>query len=411
MGIPEGAAPDRFVMVVGIFSVLLRAPGLPAGRIVKLRPVHWYLGAAVLYVIISAVAAGTLTEHTAFFRLLDAFGIFPFLVFLVAPVAFRSEDDRRVLLVAFVVLGAYLGLTTLFESLHLNALVFPKYILNAEIGDSAAVGRARGPFAAAVQNGFALYGCACVAAVAAATWKGWKGRTTAAAVTLLCLLGTFLTLQRSIWIASVVATVITLLCIPRLRAWLIPGLIGGALTVLLALALVPGLSENVSTRAGESIPVWERENLTVAALNMVEAKPLFGFGWGTFTEASGPYFRQSPDYPLIGTAELCHDTYLSYAAEIGLIGLLVWVVAMLWGVGGAILARTRAMFSWRMALLAVSIFYVIVIAFVPPPTGFAVLVVWLLAGVMGTADGVSEAAGARPGTKRGPAQVNTFGSP
>jgi O-antigen ligase len=381
LGLPGGVAPDRIVAVIGILAVLLHAPGLPAGRSVALRPVHGVLGVAVLYVLVSSAVAGTLSNHDAIFNLIDAFGVLPFLVFLVAPVAFQTERERRILLIAFVALGGYLGLTTLFESLHLDALVFPKYILNASVGVAAAGGRARGPFAAAVENGFGLYGCACVAALAAAIWKDWRARAFAMVVTLLCLLGAFLTLQRSVWIATVIATVMTLLCMPRFRRWIVPILVAGAVAVLFALALIPGLSENASTRATDSIPVWERENLTVAAVNMITARPLTGFGWGTFTEASGPYFRQSASYPLIGTTEPCHNTYLSFAAELGLIGLSLWLLSMLWGVGGAILSRANAIYPWRMTLLAVFVFYMIVIAFVPPQTGFPILVVWLLAGV------------------------------
>lgn len=349
----------------------------------------------VVFAIVSSMLAGTLFEHAADFRLLDAFGLFPFLVYVVAPVAFQTERERRILLIAFVGLGAYLGLTTLFESLHVNALVFPKYILNAAIGDTGGEGRARGPFAAAVQNGFALYGCACVSALAGATWRDWRARICASAVVLVCLLGVLLTLQRSVWIGAITATAIVMICVPRLRAWLVPAVVVGVAGVILALALVPGLSENVSSRASQSVSVWERENMTVAALNMIQAKPLLGFGWGTFTEVSEPYFRQSASYPLVGTTVPCHDTYLGFAAELGLIGVTLWILALLWGVGGAILSRARTMFSWRMALLAVFLFYLVVIAFVPPPTGFPVLIAWLLAGV------VTGGRAARPGDPGG----------
>jgi O-antigen ligase len=219
-------------------------------------------------------------------------------------------------------------------------------------------------------------------AIAAATWRDWRARAGAVAVVLLCLLGVLLTLQRSVWIAAVAASMITLLCVPRLRAWLVPVVIIGALSVLLALTFIPNLSENVSNRASQSVPVWERENMTVAALNMIQTKPLLGFGWGTFTEASGPYFRQSASYPLVGPGIPCHDTYLGFAAELGLIGVTLWLLALLWGVGGTILAGVRSMFTWRMALLAMFLFYLIVIAFVPAPTGFPVLIPWLLAGVV-----------------------------
>lgn len=381
-GLPSGIAPQRLFELVAIAAVLLHAPGVPAGRSVRIRAAHWFLGLACLYVFVSAAFAGTLLNETALFNFVDAFGVIPFLVFLVAPVAFRTSAERRVLLITVVALGAYLGLTTLFETLHLNSLVFPKYILNPKYGDASELGRARGPFAAAVQNGFGLYGCACGSALAMALWKNRRARACACGVALLCFLGAFLTLQRSVWIAMAVATVITLLSVPKLRFLVLPGIAATVVVVLLALALIPGLSGNVSARANEAEPVWERENLALAAVNMIRTEPLIGFGWGKFITDSGPYFRQNASYPLVGTTAPAHDVYLSYGAELGLVGLTLWALAMIWGLGGAIIQSSQSMMPWCSALLAMTIFYLIVIAFVPPPGGFPPLILWLFAGVV-----------------------------
>src|SRR5205085_1804298 len=83
------------------------------------------------------------------------YGVLLFAIFYVAPVAFRKASERRMLLALLVGMGAYLGLTTLFETVHLNALVFPRYILNPNIGTH--FGRGRGPFVEAVTNGTALF--------------------------------------------------------------------------------------------------------------------------------------------------------------------------------------------------------------------------------------------------------------
>jgi O-antigen ligase len=382
IGFPSGVAPQRLFELAAIAAVLLRAPGVPVGRSLRVRAAHWLLGLACLDVLVSAAFAGTLINETALFNFLDAFGLVPFLVFLVAPVAFQTATDRRVLLVVMVALGAYLGLTTLFETLHLNSLVFPKYILDPKYGDASELGRARGPFAAAVQNGFGLYGCACGSALALALWKDRRARACAGGVALLCFLGAFLTLQRSVWIAMAVATVITLLTLPRLRFLVLPGILAAAVGVLLALAVIPGLSGNVSARANQAEPVWERENLAVAAVNMIRAEPLVGIGWGRFITDSGPYFRQNASYPLVGTTAPSHDVYLSYGAELGLIGLTLWALAMIWGLGGTLLQSPPNMLPWRSALLAMTVFYLIVIAFVPPPSGFPPLILWLFAGVV-----------------------------
>ena len=208
----------------------------------------------------------------------------------------------------------------MMEALHVNALVFPKYILNPLYGDPSTAGRVRGPFAAAVQMGFGLYGCAVVSGLAAATWRRHSAKGIAGAVAVLCLFGTLLTEQRSVWLGATVATIAVLLITPKLRAWTLPVIVLGALAVLGAFAVIPDLSHNTASRFASSEPVWERLNMNVAAENMIKARPLFGFGWGRFKVASGPYFRESSSYPLVYTT-VVHNVYLSFRAELGIIGL------------------------------------------------------------------------------------------
>ena len=74
--------------------------------------------------------------------------------------------------------------------------------------------------------------------------------------------------------------------------------------------VIPGLSESVSQRANEQGTIWDRKNLARAAANMVEAKPLLGFGWSRFAQDSADYFEQSPDYPLTATSAGVHNTPL-----------------------------------------------------------------------------------------------------
>lgn len=368
LGLPANVAPDRILETVGILAVLFRAPGV-GDRRVRLEPVHWLMGLAVLYVVVSVLLSGAHLGSSSLPSLADALGIYPFLIFLAAPVAFRTQRERNILLATLVALGAYLGFSALMEVLHVNALVFPKYILNQKYGDPSGSGRVRGPFAAAVQEGFGLYGCALACAIAATTWRRWRLRVVAALVGILCLVGVLVTEQRSVWLAAVAATTITLIAIPRLRVWLGPAILAGAVGVIVALAVIPGLSDNLHTRATASEPVWERQNLTVAALNMIRAKPIFGFGWGRFADVSGPYFRQSATYPLV-YPKIIHSVYLNLGAELGIIGLFLWLCVVAAGVGGAVRGPPAPMRPWRNALVAYAIFYLVVIAFVPFPTSF-----------------------------------------
>ena len=218
LGVPGALSPDRLLFAGAIVAVLMRAPPVADRPRLQISGAHWLLALAVVYTLASAFFAGTLTDNDSFLKIVDAFGILPFLVFLVAPLAFRTERQRHVLLGTLVALGAYLGLTVLFETLKLDALVFPKYILDPDYGIHYT--RGRGPFVDAVANGLALYMCSVACAIAAASWRSPPMRAIALAIGLLCLVGAFLSLERSVWIGAVLGTGVAMLATPGLRRYL-----------------------------------------------------------------------------------------------------------------------------------------------------------------------------------------------
>ena len=382
LGIPGILAPDRILIATTIVIVIFRAAIGRGEPLPRPRLVHYVLALAVLWAICSALVAHTLSERAAVLKIVEAYGLFPFLIFYLAPVIYTTERRRQMLLTALVALGAYLGLTVLFEMAGPHALVWPKYIMDPNYGIH--FGRGRGPFADAVANGFGLYVCAVAACIAASGWRG-AARVAACAVALLCFTGTLLTLERSVWVGAAVSTVVTLLAFARLRRIALPVIVSGVVAVVLALLLVPGLSAKVQSRASDQGPVWDRQNLTVAALNMISARPLLGFGWDRFQADSAPYFRQSLNYPLTATSIDIHNYFLSYAVELGLIGLLLWLTGLLMGAFGALATRAPPEFEpWRMAFLAIAVCYLVVANSVPP-TVFQNEAFWLWAGVLWSA--------------------------
>jgi putative inorganic carbon (hco3(-)) transporter len=164
-------------------------------------------------------------------------------------VAFTTPRQRSVLLATFVALGAYLGLTVLFEAVGLDALVFPKYILDPDYGIHVA--RGRGPFVA-VANGLALYMCSVMCAIAVALWQTRLTRSLALAIGLLCMVGAFLSLERSVWIGAVLGIVVGMLATRGLRRYLPVLVVAIAVAVTLSLALIAGLQGAVSQRRSGS---------------------------------------------------------------------------------------------------------------------------------------------------------------
>jgi putative inorganic carbon (hco3(-)) transporter len=387
LGVPGPLSPDRLLFVAAIVAVVLRAPAVADRPRFRITGAHCLLALAVAYATASAFFAGTLFESAGFFKLVDAFGILPFLTFLVAPIAFRTPGQRRVLLGTLVALGAYLGATVLFDTLNLDALVFPKYILDTGYGIHP--GRGRGPFVDAVANGLALYTCGVACAIAVATWSSGAMRAVAAAVALLCIIGAFLSLERSVWIAAVTGTTVAMLAMPGMRRYFLPVVVGVAVAVVGSLAVIPGLSELVSGRVNNQGTLWDRMNLNRAAINMVEAKPLVGFGWNQFATHSADYFEQSADYPLTAAGTIgqnrrfgVHNTPLTYAVDLGLIGVALWLAGLVLGVGAALATRGPPdLLPWRVGLLAVALATLVVLN-ATPPTAWGNRSLWLLAGAV-----------------------------
>jgi O-antigen ligase len=410
MHFPSGVDPDRFLLLFAIAQVLFRAPKVKGRPPFRWTPAHVFMGLAVIYAAISAYLAGTLLSKDPLFKLTDDFGVTPFLIFLIAPVAFDTARKRSALLFTMVAMGLYLGLTTLFETAHLNALVFPRYILNPHVGYH--YGRGRGPFVDAVANGFALAVCAIACGVARMNWSQARARHAATAVGLLAILGAFMSLERSVWLGAGLGILVMLLVTRQLRRFLVPTLALGAIVLVAALAFIPSLSSSVSARANAQGPIWDRENLLTAGFNMLSTKPLTGFGWQTFQTKSRLYFQQSQDFPLTATTFVVHNFLLGYAVDLGLIGLLLWITAVALGVGSSLLTRGPPdLVMWRAGLVALAIMFVVVADSIPP-SEFPNLSLWVWAGIVYSGRyAARRRSGARPGDESPVALTRVSGDP
>ena len=383
LGIPGPLAPERLLLAAGILTVVLRGPAMRDRPQLRFEAAHWALLATAVYATASAFFSDTLFERAPGIQLVETFGIFPFLVFTLAPVVFPTARERAVLLTGLVAFGAYLSVTTLLEMTGPSSLVFPSYIADPDYGIHFGYGR--GPFADAVANGFGLFSCALACFVAMRLWRSSFWRGIAAVVAVLCLVGTLLTLERSVWISTVAGSLALLLAAGRARRALLPVAGLGAVAIVAALLLIPGLSDKATERSDNRHTVWDRKNLAHTATNIIGDRPLLGVGWARYVETSEPYLQQSPDYPLTATNEPQHSVVLTYAVELGLIGAGLWVLCLLLGVGGALMSRGPPdLEPWRIALFALFVFFAIEESFVPP-TVFQNLCLWLWAGVVWTA--------------------------
>jgi putative inorganic carbon (hco3(-)) transporter len=389
----DGLPLDRMLLAVVLLQVFLLAPGVARIPRLQVRGVHLLMALMALYATGSALVAGTLGNEAGALALIDLLGLAPYLVFLLAPAIFSGRAERRMLLTTLVCVGIYLGLTATFESLGPHALVFPRYILDADAATPG--GRAGGPFQSSLAEGFATYACAVASVIAFAQWRAERRHllsTLAAVAALLSVFGSFVTLERGVWIAALLGSVVTGLATRTGRRRLAPGLLACAVILAGALSVSPSLSQKATNRANSQISVWDRQNQTYAGLRMIAARPLFGFGWERYRSDSFDYFRQAPDFPMYGykpgnavpgekTLPL-HNTYLAYAVELGLLGALLWLVTLLWGVGDSLLTSgSPELRHWKLGLAAIAVFFLVVAVFNPSQAPFSVLLLWLWAGV------------------------------
>lgn len=380
LGLPGLVSPDRLLLLTGFVVLMTRNPALGQRPYVRLTPTHAVLLLAAAFAICSAVAAGTLGEQATIFPLVDRFGLAPFLLFLVGPIAFATEKQRRILLGTFVVVSAYLGVTALLQGVGLNTLVFPRYIV--ELSGEVQAGRARGPFLDAAINGISLFFCAVACTIAYITFRRTWTRRVAAAIAVLCLIDLLFTQERSVWVGAIAAVLCAAAAAPALRRRLAIALPLAVLALVAALVLLPGLYQQTTERIGDQRTEWDRLNLDTAAENMIIARPLFGFGLGTFKERSGPYFVQNPDFPLTNTGGELHNVFLSTGAELGLLGGSIWLLGLALAVGGAMLVRgPPELYPWRIGLIAIAVMWLIVANLVPMVQAFPNQALWLWAGV------------------------------
>lgn len=384
-GFPGGFAPDRLLLLAALTGLVLRAPPARDRLALRLRPLHVLFAATVLWSIGSGIAAQTMGESESIFFVLDRL-VVPMVVFAVAPLVFAEARHREVFLAAMVAMGAYVGLTTFFQAVGPQALVFPRFILDPSVGFHLRFGenRARGPFLEAGVNGMGLFVFAVASAIAVTTWRQPRARLLAGAVLVLCGLGLILTLTRAVWLAAIVATVVTLLAGRQTRRFAVPLLLAGAAAVAAALAIIPNLRDNVSDRQSSQRSVWERKDVDAAAVAMVLERPLLGFGLSTFNRENADFYPLLADTPQVAERRIgVHNVFLLVAVSTGLVGLLLFLASFGVAVGSALLTRgPPELAPWRLGLLAIAVFWLVEANFAPLGHVFADLLPFLWAGIV-----------------------------
>jgi putative inorganic carbon (HCO3(-)) transporter len=380
LGLP--ISPDRLFFAAGFLLLVLdrRRPL----RALRLRPVHLVAVLVVVVAGLSALAFGTLTSSLGFFALLDRL-LVPYLMFTLAPLIFLRAGDRLLLLKLLSCLGIYLGVTAIGEVFGPHAVVFPRYILDPQVGIQ--FGRARGPFTESEANGLTMVAALhCALALFRVSSRPLWRRLAALSVAL-SLVGCLLTLTRSIWLGTVLGLLLVALLDRRVRKLVSVVALAAAILVPSALLASESLSTSAASRFTDAGPVNDRRNTNAAALRAIEAHPLTGVGWTRFIDVSYAYVRQSDRYPVTHINIEVHNVVLSRAAELGIPGGALWVLSVALGPGAAALRRSRTARdeTWRAILVGTGAAWTTAVLSSPVPYPLPNTLVWLFAGLAASA--------------------------
>ncbi len=161
----------------------------------------------------------------------------------------------------------------------------------------------------------------------------------------LCVLGIFLTVSRGGLIALGVALVASIFLAGRWRplALISTLLIISAGFYYFAVIAPPEARERIATTSqGESELKQGRTTIWAVAERVVKANPVTGVGANNFQVSARQYLLQPGALGrtdlILATPRVVHNTWLGMAAELGLVGLTMFVVIVLFCVGSAIRA-------------------------------------------------------------------------
>lgn len=256
----------------------------------------------------------------------DSWGVFaakylvPFSMFHIAKVVFAEEKQFQQFEILLFVVLAYLTFTSVACLADARFLVFPKSILDPELGYHAE--RARGPFLQPVANGVSLN------LLALLIWHACRRRSLSGAKVLIVLasvpVAVLATLTRAVWISFAGSAGAVLLRLKnRKRRVLSAFVVLAAVAGLGLLASATSLGRVLSDRVEESSPVDYRMAVYTGGWHMFLDRPFLGWGFHQMPAELPRYVSEFDDKVLYP-----HNTYLEVLVENGLLGFLLYVWMM-----------------------------------------------------------------------------------
>jgi O-antigen ligase len=313
---------NRVTFALLIVGVVGRAVVLKQ-EVLRFDRVSWPMIALTAVVLISLVGR-PVDDDT--WGVLAAKYVFPFTLFHLAQLVFTEEQRIRRLEVFALVVLAYLSFTAIVFLLGLHDLVFPKFILDPNLGYHAE--RARGPFLQAVANGVSLN------ILALLVLHGYRRGSLRSAKTLVVLalvpVAILATMTRAVWL-SFAGSLLGLVFLARnVKARLTYVAVVTVAAGGLGIVSTTQLGSVVADRLQDSGSVEFRQAVYAGSWKMFLDRPITGWGFHQMPAALPKYVGEVHDKVLYP-----HNTYLEILVENGLLGLSLyaWLMWELWRLG------------------------------------------------------------------------------
>ena len=247
----------------------------------------------------------------------------PLILFHLAGLVFQDANSLQKLETFCLLVLGYLSLISVLFLLDESSLIYPRFILDGNIGIH--VDRARGPFLQAVANGVCL---TLLGIIALDSFRRRRLRGFAAGFLFLAVpVALLATKTRAVWLSGAISIV--------LLACFAAGRVRRAAFAIVTLALVglgcalvyqDGLA-SLAERLEDRSPVDFRAGMYRAGWQMFAEKPVFGWGAQAVIQPEVAKLVSDfhPDYYVF------HNTYLELAVERGVVGLgfYVWLIVSL----------------------------------------------------------------------------------
>jgi O-antigen ligase len=292
-------APLHIELLIAIVTLLCSIPSLPGSKIFGIPQTYAVMGlcaAVALSMLAGGWAGGAVIALTDF--LPDA------LLFFFVLVNFKKKGHLQ-LLVAVLVMCALSNILQGYYAIQVFDFrnVYLEWMKN---GDSMWFPRLRGLTFLNDPNDLAQFMVGLIPCMFFFWVKGKKIRNFVFVIVPAATLffGMYLTHSRGGMLAIMMVVVVA----GRKKLGVLPAMIGGGLLFIGISAAGFAGGRDISMESGA-----DRMDAWAAGLKMIRAHPIFGVGYGRFTDA----------HPLTA-----HNTVVLCAAELGLFGLFCWMLLM-----------------------------------------------------------------------------------